>query len=250
MNGLSSSVALMQAACAFASVVAWSAAPPACCTTVRSSWRPLMPPHSLTISAKVLSMSTGSPRLYRKPCGESPGCRGGSIATTLIESAVTPGAVAFRPVCFAVSLVQNEVVDVNGDVDGSGVTRGAAAAAAVAPTPAVHAEPERQRQQADECRAQDESWSPLTSTGSAWRVSHDAAQSRPSAGQCMSSRGSHGRAARAAYSRGCGGNEPLDDPRPRLGHLAADGAHRRGRSASPTAPSPPGSSSSTGPTAS
>ena len=44
-----------------------------------------------------------------------PGCSAGSIATTEILSAVTPGAVAFSPVCFAVSLVQNAVVDVNGD---------------------------------------------------------------------------------------------------------------------------------------
>ena len=80
----------------------------------------------------------------------------------LIESAVTPGAVAFRPVCFAVSLVQNEVFDVNGDVDGSGVTSGAAAACRGRSDAGSDAEPERQRQQADECVPEDESWSPLT----------------------------------------------------------------------------------------
>src|SRR5262249_5870546 len=39
-----------------------------------------------------------------------------------IESAVTPGADAVRPVCFAVSLVQNAVFDVNGDEAGSAAT--------------------------------------------------------------------------------------------------------------------------------
>ena len=130
MNGSLSSVALMHAACAFATVVAWSAAPPSCCTTVRSMSRPLMPPHSLTISANTLSMSTGSPRLNRYPCGESPGASGASIATTEIESAVTPGADASSPVCSAVSSVQNAVVDVNGDDAGSAVTCVAAASAA------------------------------------------------------------------------------------------------------------------------
>ena len=82
-------------------------------------------------------MSTSSPRLKRKPWGDWPGCTAGSIATTEMLSAVTPGALAFSPVCFAVSLVQNAVVDVNGEVVGSGVTVGATAPAPLAPTPAV-----------------------------------------------------------------------------------------------------------------
>jgi hypothetical protein len=48
-----------------------------------------------------------------------------------MASAVTPGADAVSPVCFAVSLVQNAVFDVNGDDAGSGVTRGVAAAGVV-----------------------------------------------------------------------------------------------------------------------
>src|SRR5262245_30566584 len=92
-----------------------------------------MPPHLLIMAANVFSMSTSSPRLNRNPCGESPGRSAGSIAATEILSAVTPGAVAFSPLCWAVSLVQNDVVEVNGDAEGSGVTVGAAAPALVAP---------------------------------------------------------------------------------------------------------------------
>jgi hypothetical protein len=50
----------------------------------------------------------------------------------LIESAVTPGALALSPLCFAVSLVQNAVFDVNGDDAGSGVVAAVAAGAATA----------------------------------------------------------------------------------------------------------------------